>query len=207
MSQLNSIEHDGFAIASGVLNERTRLDLIRDVEGLLLECPAGVRGLAAKAPSVAALARPATIRPLVEPVLGSQARLVRSILFNKSLDANWQVAWHQDLTIAVATQEEVEGYSSWSVKEGVVHVQPPVQVLEQMLSVRLHLGPAADDVPSCGQRGAAVQRACCFTRRARLRLRRSWRAHPWAGSGGRRRSRHTWPRRTDSGSGNGSCAR
>ncbi|WP_407676214.1 phytanoyl-CoA dioxygenase family protein [Peristeroidobacter agariperforans] len=142
MSQLSSIERDGFATASGVLDERTRLDLIRDVEELLIESPAGVRGLAAKAPSVAALALSAAVRSLVEPVLGSQARLVRSILFNKSLDANWQVAWHQDLTIAVASQEEAEGYSSWSVKEGVVHVQPPVQVLEQMLSVRLHLDPA-----------------------------------------------------------------
>lgn len=144
MSQLNRIERDGFAIASGVLDECTRLALIRDVEGLLLESPAGVRGLAGKVPSVAALARSASVRSLVEPALGSQARLVRSILFNKSLDANWQVAWHQDLTIAVASQEEAEGYSSWSVKEGVVHVQPPVQVLEQMLTVRLHLDSADD---------------------------------------------------------------
>jgi ectoine hydroxylase-related dioxygenase (phytanoyl-CoA dioxygenase family) len=44
----------------------------------------------------------------------------------------------------VASREEAEGYSSWSVKEGVVHVQPPVQVLEQMLSIRLHLDPADD---------------------------------------------------------------
>ncbi|HEY0683012.1 MAG TPA: phytanoyl-CoA dioxygenase family protein [Steroidobacter sp.] len=144
MSQLSSIERDGFAIVFGVLDERTRLDLIRDVEELLLESTAGIRELAAKVPSVAALARSATVRSLVEPVLGPQAMLVRSILFNKSLDANWQVAWHQDLTIAVASQEEAEGYSSWSVKEGVVHVQPPVQVLEQMLSVRLHLDPADD---------------------------------------------------------------
>jgi ectoine hydroxylase-related dioxygenase (phytanoyl-CoA dioxygenase family) len=27
----------------------------------------------------------------------------------------------------------------WSVKEGVPHVQPPVELLEQMLTVRLHL--------------------------------------------------------------------
>lgn len=144
VSQLGSIEREGFAIVSGILDERTHLDLLRDVEGLLLESPAGVRGLAAKVPSVAALARSAAVRSLVEPVVGSQARLVRSILFNKSLDANWQVAWHQDLAIAVESQEEVEGYSSWSVKEGVVHVQPPVQLLEQMLSVRLHLDPADD---------------------------------------------------------------
>lgn len=144
MTQLSTIERDGFVIAPAALDDRTRLDLIRDVEGLLLESPAGVRGLAAKVPGVAALARSASVRSLVEPILGQRARLVRSILFNKSSDTNWQVAWHQDLTIAVRSQVEAEGYSSWSVKEGVLHVQPPVQVLEQMLSVRLHLDPADD---------------------------------------------------------------
>jgi ectoine hydroxylase-related dioxygenase (phytanoyl-CoA dioxygenase family) len=36
----------------------------------------------------------------------------------------------------------VDGYSSWSVKDGVPHVQPPEEILEQMLTVRLHLDPA-----------------------------------------------------------------
>jgi hypothetical protein len=65
------IERDRFATASGVLDECARLDLIRNVEGLLLESPAGVRGLAGKVPSVAALARSASVRSLVDPVLGS----------------------------------------------------------------------------------------------------------------------------------------
>lgn len=138
----SDIERDGFAVAAEILDEPARLGLIRDVEGLLLETPAGVRGLATKVPSVATLARSENVRSLVEPILGPHARLVRSILFNKSSDANWQVAWHQDLAIAVTSQEDVEGYSCWSVKEGVVHVQPPVHFLEQMLSVRLHLDPA-----------------------------------------------------------------
>jgi ectoine hydroxylase-related dioxygenase (phytanoyl-CoA dioxygenase family) len=38
---------------------------------------------------------------------------------------------------------EAAGYGPWSVKEGVLHVQPPASVLERMVSVRLHL----DDCP------------------------------------------------------------
>ena len=140
----SSIERNGFAVSEGVLDEGSRQSLIGDVEQCLTESPAGVRGLAAKVPSIARLASSAAIRSLVTPVLGPEPKLVRSILFNKSSDANWQVAWHQDLAIAVTGQAEIEGYSSWSVKEGVVHVQPPVQVLEAMLTVRLHLD-AADD--------------------------------------------------------------
>jgi ectoine hydroxylase-related dioxygenase (phytanoyl-CoA dioxygenase family) len=139
---LSNIERDGFAIAPGVLDECSRLQLVQEVERLLLERPAGVRGLVAKAGSVRSIAQSAVVSSLVAPVLGPGARLVRSILFNKGEEANWQVAWHQDLAIAVTEKADVAGYSSWSTKEGVLHVQPPVQILERMLSVRLHLDPA-----------------------------------------------------------------
>lgn len=144
MNYSSNIERDGFAVVAGILDEDLRLALGRDIHPLLIESPAGVRGLAAKVPSVAALAASTTVRSLVAPVLGSEFKLVRSILFNKSSATNWQVAWHQDLAIAVNGHHEFEGYSSWSVKEGIVHVQPPVQILEQMLTVRLHLDPAND---------------------------------------------------------------
>jgi hypothetical protein len=139
---LCKIERDGFAIVPGVLSERSRLEFLHEFEGLLQESPAGVRGLAKRTHGVGALAQSVVVRSLVEPVLGYDAQLVRSILFNKSDDANWQVAWHQDLAIAVARKSEVDGYSSWSVKDGVPHVQPPKEILEQMLTVRLHLDPA-----------------------------------------------------------------
>jgi len=81
----------------------------------------------------------------VEEVLGPGAFAVRGILFDKTPDANWKVPWHQDLSIAVKEQIEVSGFGPWSLKAGVVHVQPPTGVLESMLAVRLHLddcGPA-----------------------------------------------------------------
>ena len=34
---------------------------------------------------------------------------------------------------------DVEGFRAWSIKAGITHVQPPVAVLEQMLTVRVHL--------------------------------------------------------------------
>jgi hypothetical protein len=84
---LSNIERDGFAVLSGVLNEDSRLQLIRDIEECLVESRAGIRGLVAKVPSVAVLARSEVVRSLVEPVLGVRAKLVRAILFNKSPDA------------------------------------------------------------------------------------------------------------------------
>ena len=34
---------------------------------------------------------------------------------------------------------DVSGYGPWSIKEGVPHVQPPIEILETMVTVRLHL--------------------------------------------------------------------
>jgi ectoine hydroxylase-related dioxygenase (phytanoyl-CoA dioxygenase family) len=64
---------------------------------------------------------------------------VRVLFFDKTQQTNWLVPWHQDLTIAVAGRVDVDSFFPWSVKEGVVHVQPPVALLNRMVTVRLHL--------------------------------------------------------------------
>lgn len=72
-------------------------------------------------------------------LMGGSLVPVRSILFDKTPDQNWPVAWHQDLTISVGEKMMAAGYGPWSFKDGVVHVQPPVALLEQMITVRVHL--------------------------------------------------------------------
>lgn len=69
---------------------------------------------------------------------------VRSILFDKTPQENWPVAWHQDLTIAVRHKVETAGYGPWSIKDGAPHVRPPIELLEQMATIRIHL----DDTPA-----------------------------------------------------------
>lgn len=45
----------------------------------------------------------------------------------------------QDLIIAVKEKKAVEGFSAWSEKGGIPHVQPPVEILENLLTLRIHL--------------------------------------------------------------------
>ena len=100
-------------------------------------------------PVVRALARSAPVRSVAEAVLGPDCFAVRGLYFDKTPGANWRVAWHQDVTIAVRGRREVEGFGPWSEKAGVIHVQPPVGILERMLAVRVHLdacGPEAGPV-------------------------------------------------------------
>ena len=128
-------EKDGFAIAKGVVPEAQRLrlnEVLGDPEG------AGARGLLA-VPEVRALARCEAVMALVARHLGSDARPVRAIFFDKTQSSNWLVPWHQDLTIAVTGRVETPGFGPWSVKHGIAHVQPPSAWLERMLALRLHL--------------------------------------------------------------------
>jgi ectoine hydroxylase-related dioxygenase (phytanoyl-CoA dioxygenase family) len=78
-------------------------------------------------------------------VAGPQAQVVRGIFFDKTPEANWKVAWHQDLTIAVRDKKEIAGFKGWSRKAGITHVQPPTWVLQKMLTLRLHLDDATEE--------------------------------------------------------------
>jgi ectoine hydroxylase-related dioxygenase (phytanoyl-CoA dioxygenase family) len=54
---------------------------------------------------------------------------------------NWSLAWHQDRTIVVVERVDVEGFGPWTVKSGLLHVAPPVDVLAGMVTLRVHLDP------------------------------------------------------------------
>jgi hypothetical protein len=85
------------------------------------------------------LARSPAVRGVAEAVLGPDCFAVRGLAFDKRPDANWWVPWHQDLNVAVKVRNETPGFGPWSVKAGVPHAQAPVEVLEAMLAVRVHL--------------------------------------------------------------------
>src|SRR5205085_1960203 len=89
--------------------------------------------------SIRDLASGCAVRNLVEPILGTRALPVRGLFFDKTEGANWPVPWHQDLSVALAQKVEREGWSNWTLKAGVHHVQPPCGILERMIAVRIHL--------------------------------------------------------------------
>ena len=139
MSYVDDITNDGFAIVEEFLDSEN-ISLILDALASATHTKAfGIRNLLNVVPFTRELANSSACKSLIEPILGPDVRLVRGIYFDKHKDANWKVAWHQDLTIAVRERIDVEGYGPWSLKAGIHHVQPPVSVLEHMLTLRLHL--------------------------------------------------------------------
>lgn len=82
---------------------------------------------------------------LATALIGPGPFPVRAVLFDKTPDANWIVAWHQDRTICVRERVEAEGFGPWSTKDGLLHVAPPIGLLEGMATLRLHLDDCDDD--------------------------------------------------------------
>jgi hypothetical protein len=141
-----AIHADGFYLALRVLDSTQVTALVADVErNVRADAPHAVRNLLDRVPELRKLAETGPILADVEGVLGEGARCVRAILFDKTPQANWKVAFHQDRSIAVRSRVEVPGFGPWSVKAGVPHVQPPCWVLEAMLTARIHLDNCGPD--------------------------------------------------------------
>ncbi|WP_394692407.1 phytanoyl-CoA dioxygenase family protein [Hyphobacterium sp.] len=82
---------------------------------------------------------------LASSILANAARPVRVLVFDKSERSNWSVPWHQDRTIAVAGRAKVAGFQNWTMKRGTQHVEPPFEIIERMITLRLHLDDCQRD--------------------------------------------------------------
>lgn len=126
--------------------ERAALSILPALEALLADMPrdrAGVR-IYDKPELADLLLADSSFGQALRPYIGERHRSVRAILFDKSGETNWALRWHQDRTIAVKEKRDVPGFGPWSTKAGVQHVEPPIDIIEKMVTVRIHL----DDVPS-----------------------------------------------------------
>lgn len=117
------------AVADPDLSDLDTAASLQSKAGQRLESSAALRR--ALAPDSALLTAIRRIDPAAYPV--------RVVGFNKTDGTNWGVPWHQDRVIAVADRADCDGYGNWTRKAGVWHCEPPQQVLDAMLFVRVHL--------------------------------------------------------------------
>jgi ectoine hydroxylase-related dioxygenase (phytanoyl-CoA dioxygenase family) len=143
---IDDLHRNGFAHFDGLIDHSDVARLIAWSESLPRDGDAVSRRGAPFArrnlledPIIRELANDPRVREVVDAILSSDAFAVRAIMFDKTPDANWTVPWHQDRSIALRERKDVAGFGPWSEKAGVVHVQPPVDVLKSMLTVRIHL--------------------------------------------------------------------
>lgn len=83
--------------------------------------------------------RSPTLVDFVTRSLTEDAGLVRVLYFDKPPDQTWALPWHKDLLIATQPFDQADGYSTPRPRAGVPHTEPPLSVLESMVTLRLHL--------------------------------------------------------------------
>lgn len=86
-----------------------------------------------------------TLKMLIRSIFGEDYFLIKSIYFDKPEGSNWFVSYHQDLTISVNKKADLAGFNSWTVKQGQFGVQPPVFILENNFTIRIHLDDANEN--------------------------------------------------------------
>ena len=102
----------------------------------------GIRDFINKFPCIRELALSDSLLSIAKKILGSEAKPIRAVFFDKLPDANWNVAWHQDTSIVVKAKVNMPGFSAWREKQGVMHVEPPEEYLSSIITLRVHLDPA-----------------------------------------------------------------
>ena len=132
---------DGFALVVDVLSESDLTMMEQAFEGA-----AGRRQRGLPHGFATAIANHAVLGSVASKLASASARLVRIIAFDKSPIANWFVPWHQDRSIALVRRLDAKGFDNWTVKDGLVHAEPPEDILAGMVTLRVHLDDCGKDV-------------------------------------------------------------
>lgn len=136
--QAASLEEKGHALVPALLPPDLLNDAARSLDRWLGQA-AGSRNLLAQ-PQCLAMAAQLKTRLTGMGLLDASSVAVQCTLFDKTLGRNWLVALHQDTSIPAS------GAGLPSVlKEGEPYVQPPVEVLQSLLAVRVHLDDCGAD--------------------------------------------------------------
>jgi len=126
----------GFAVIPAVISQQICGELA-DKASLALHA-GGSRGLLDE-PWCASVATQIRRHAMLSALIPDDHVAVQCTYFEKSVDRNWLVPVHQDLSIPVAERISETSLRGWSEKEGALFVQAPPQVLKQIVAVRLHL--------------------------------------------------------------------
>ncbi len=79
------------------------------------------------------------IRKIINEIFGNNYFVVKSIYFDKPEKSNWYVSYHQDLTISVDKKSDLKGFGPWTTKQNQFAVQPPIDYLKNIFTIRIHL--------------------------------------------------------------------
>jgi ectoine hydroxylase-related dioxygenase (phytanoyl-CoA dioxygenase family) len=143
----NNILVNGFTIVEDIYRNDEVEALLREINNANTDQPTfrktedlfAIRQFLKEIPTIVSIVFNDRLKLLINNLFGSGYFAVKSIYFDKPEKSNWFVAWHQDLTISVDRKQEHVGYGPWTVKQNQFAVQPPLGILKDNFTIRIHL--------------------------------------------------------------------
>jgi len=141
------LEAHGYSITSEIYNETEVAELIKTIElteannksFLKTKDLFAIRQLMNHIPNLLKQICNDNFLNLLNEIGGKDYFLSKAIYFDKPEESNWFVAYHQDLSISVKEKSQVENYINWTFKKGQYGVQPPIDILENIITLRIHI--------------------------------------------------------------------
>ncbi len=142
-----AIEENGFTIISSIFSEEEITNLIQTIDSTESSKSTfrksadlfAVRQFLKEIPDTKKIIFNEKFIHLIRILLGENYFVVKSIYFDKPEDSNWFVSYHQDLTISVDKKIQLDNYGPWTVKQNQFAVQPPLAILQNIVTIRIHL--------------------------------------------------------------------
>jgi len=94
---------------------------------------------------VSALAADRRLLATAEKETGAQAVPFRATFFDKSWQANWLVAWHQDTALPLTSSFDALGWGPWSNKAGILYAHAPEWALSRIVALRVYLDQSTNE--------------------------------------------------------------
>lgn len=137
---MNALVENGYTIHDDMFSEESIADIIQAINSSkATEKHFAIRQFLQIVPAAKSLIFNNTFCSFFKKSFGDNFFLIKAIYFDKPPNANWIVPWHQDLTIVTNQRDNIEGFSKWRSKNGKFYVRPPLSVLENIITIRLHL--------------------------------------------------------------------
>jgi len=142
-----NIAHNGFTVIEDIYTGAEVNAIINAIESADRSGPLfrqtddvfAIRQFLKAVPDVLPLLFNDNLKSVISNIFGEVYFAVKSIYFDKPGSSNWFVAWHQDLTISVDKKMDIAGYGPWAVKHNQFGVQPPIDILHDNFTIRIHL--------------------------------------------------------------------
>lgn len=144
MDKKTEFESNGFAVLPGIYSSDEVHQLRNILDSYTNEMENtkpihAIRRVVERIPELNSVLWNDNMKKWISVIAGNDYFLTKAIYFDKPENSNWFVSYHQDLSISVMEKHEIEGYKNWTKKDGQIGVEPPQNVLDNIVTFRIHL--------------------------------------------------------------------